>query len=313
MIFRGISGENPVYLHPFRSINVTGNAPRENYLHQDGFSGGMILLNMGKGYTYFGVMKQVFLVITVLCVYTAQAQEKTYEPVETMSWHQLGNKKIAVKLTSYGSRKRPVLINLHHNETTSLEAARAVLSKSGGLLINIENDNERLISFGWGGNTYRFDPNRIFTEAGIRKTLTQLNKTYSRSALKQVRRFAVYLKEKIPAGNQPLVALHNNEEGDLSIASYVTGGELEKEAQQTYRSSSRDADNFFLTTGASLFRQLKGKGFNVVLQHNSKATDDGSLSVFYGRKKKAYVNVEAEPGKLTEQMEMLFQLVGLLK
>jgi hypothetical protein len=49
----------------------------------------------------------------------------------------------------------------------------------------------------------------------------------------------------------------------------------------------------------------------VVLQHNTNAVDDGSLSIFYGRKNKSYVNVEAEHGHLEQQKKMLSVLVQM--
>jgi hypothetical protein len=49
-----------------------------------------------------------------------------------------------------------------------------------------------------------------------------------------------------------------------------------------------------------------------VLQNNTKAKDDGLLSIYYGRKKKSYVNVEAQYDKTDEQAKMLEVLLFYL-
>lgn len=257
-----------------------------------------------------------WLLQTIALLFSAlhlNAQNDTFVPVERSGWHQLGDKRIFVKTSVYGNARSTVFVNLHHNELTSLQAAQTVLSEKGGILINIENNNERFISFSMNGRVFRFDPNRIFTDAGIRQTLKLLNKNFTPSAFKAVRNFASFMKTKIPATAITIVALHNNEDGDLSIGSYQYNGDLRKEALDVHQVDEHDADNFFLTTNASLFRKIKKQGYNVVLQHNRKATDDGSLSIYYGRKKKTYVNVEAEQGRLSEQQEMLRSLISVLR
>ncbi|HEX2845544.1 MAG TPA: hypothetical protein VHN59_03265 [Chitinophagaceae bacterium] len=224
----------------------------------------------------------------------------------------LGDKKILIKMIRFGTNVRTVLINLHHNENTSLEAARRVLERRGGLLINIENDNERFISFSQNGRVFRFDPNRIFTDAGIKQDLEKQNDRSPVSAVKTVRRFARFICSKIPSSASTIIALHNNDDGNLSVVSYLPGNEYGREASLVHQGTGHDPDNFFFTTDAGLYRNLSQKGYNVVLQHNGRATDDGSLSVYYGRKKKSYVNVEAETGQLEAQERMLDELISLI-
>ena len=258
-------------------------------------------------------MKHFFQTIVLSCLVAgAVAQSPPAAVIEKTSCHQLGDKQICIKTSTYGSVRANVLINLHHNETTSLQAAHSFLAENGGSLINIENQNERFITFRLNGRSFRFDPNRIFTEAGIRLTLNRLNKNVPPAAFRSVKRFAAFLKTKIPGYSRTIVAVHNNdEEGDLSVRSYVSGVDLQKEARQVHQSHTHDADNFFLTTSQTFFNKLKKEGYNVVLQHNKKVTDDGSLSVYFARKRKAYVNVEAELGRLADQQEMLNALLRL--
>lgn len=109
-----------------------------------------------------------------------------------------------------------------------------------------------------------------------------------------------------------VVTLHNNTDGNYSVLSYLPGGAHAREAQEVHVVDGRDPDDFFFVTDRDLFERLAEKGFNVVLQHNDAATDDGSLSVYAGRRGKPYVNVEAEHGHLHEQVEMVRALYALL-
>ncbi|MET0463160.1 MAG: hypothetical protein ABW007_08395 [Chitinophagaceae bacterium] len=253
------------------------------------------------------------IVALVCCSYQVAGQPGATEPVETTDWCQVGDKKIALKTWRYGAAQKYVIINLHHNEITAIDAAQKVLSTSGGTMVYIENEQERIISFRIGNNLFRFDPNRIFTDAGIHKTLHKLSGRVTPGAIRAVREFATFVKSKLPATVSVVIAVHNNEDGDLSVDSYGKDGDLRREASQVHATPGHDADNFFLTTDVSLFRKLKAAGYNAVLQHNKRVTNDGSLSVYYGLKKKRYVNVEAETGALDMQQEMITSVIGILK
>lgn len=258
-------------------------------------------------------MNLYLFIILLCCPFVATARPDAIEPVETTGWCQVGDRRIAVKTFRYGTAGKNVIVNLHHNETTALDAAHNVLSVSGGVLVHIENENERIISFRQGNHIFRFDPNRIFTDAGIRKTLAKLSERVTPRAIQAVKKFAAYLKSRFPASADVVIAVHNNEDGDLSVSSYAKNGDLNREAAQVHVVENHDADNFFLTTDHSLFKKLKSADYNVILQHNKRATDDGSLSVYFGLKKKKYVNVEAEFGKLDVQEEMISLLLNMIK
>jgi hypothetical protein len=254
-----------------------------------------------------------FLVALLYCSVPASGQSVMIEPVETVAWCQIGDKKIGVKTFRYGPAGKSIMVNLHHNETTAIDAAHNVLSASGGVLVHIENNNERIISFRMGNRLFRFDPNRIFTDAGIRKTLARLSERVTPGAIQAVKKFATFMKAKLPASASVIIAVHNNEDGDLSVSSYDKGGDLYREAAKVHSTDSHDADNFFLTTDLSLFQKIKKADYNVVLQHHKRVTDDGSLSVYYALKKKKYVNVETETGQLAMQEEMINTLLEILR
>lgn len=230
----------------------------------------------------------------------------------TRTVHRLGDSEISVVVTKFGKKLDIVMINVHDDEKTSVEAAKKILSQTGGILIQIENSNKRLISFIQNGKTINFDPNRMFTRKGIYQNLLRLNNEASKDAAEQVEQFALFVLKHIPSGTGTLVALHNNDQGRLSINSYTNGGEYEKNVRFAAKALHRDPDNFFLTTDSTIFSQLKSSGFNTVLQENNHADDDGSLSIYYGRLNKSYVNVEAEIGQLDEQAAMIDALVKML-
>jgi hypothetical protein len=93
----------------------------------------------------------------------------------------------------------------------------------------------------------------------------------------------------------------------------MKGGFHEKDAVAVNKNDSQDPDNFFFTTDRRLSRSLSAAGYNVVFQNNKKATDDGSLSIYYGRRSKSYINIEAENGMLQLQERMIESVVRRMR
>jgi hypothetical protein len=211
-----------------------------------------------------------------------------------------------------GQPSKMLLFNMHDDENTAVEAARTFVKINGGTLVELTHTGERLISFDLNEKSYKIDPNRIFTPDGISKTLVQYGGT-SPEAEAEVARFAQELVTKFITGREVVVALHNNGNNAYSAASYSKGGEYEKDAAEVYIDSKRDPDDFFYVTERKHFDGLKAKGYNVVLQNNDTVVDDGSLSVFCGRQKITYINVEAEHGHRVEQERMLTDLLDVLR
>ena len=233
-------------------------------------------------------------------------QRKFTSTEKTFSYH-LGDSLVHLQVLQYGNRRDIVMLNLHDDETTSVDAARAVLEETGGMLIRLDNRNNRFIEFSIHGKPYRFDPNRMFSVAGIRSNLGKLSKADPK-AVEAIRQFGIYVLTKVPVTTPTLIALHNNDEGRLTIDSYRPGSDYGPDAAQLTVQVSVDPDNFLFTTDSRLYRQLKDS-FNIVQQHNGRVSDDGSLSVFYGRMKRSYVNVETEYGQVDEQVRMLRAVV----
>lgn len=193
--------------------------------------------------------------------------------------------------------KGKTFVHLHQNEKTALKAAKSVIKKQGGSLITLQHAGGRNIVFHLHHRRYEFDPNRIFTDTGIRKTLKQ-NGHYSSAAHRQVKRLALKIRSILPPGK--VIAVHNN--AHYSLKDYMPGHELAQNAKAVHKSSNHQYRNFYLLTKLSDYKRLKKYGYNEILQKKS-AIDDGSLSILLS--KRNYINVEAGHDQLKEQIRML--------
>lgn len=217
---------------------------------------------------------------------------------------QLGETRIQTRVT-HGRELSPTMVNVHDDENTSVRAGKVVIRESGGRLIELTHRGKRLVEFQLAGQTYRFDPNRIFSEDGIRATLTKQT-NYSEAAHAAVRDFALQFIQTFALDRQPvIIALHNTGNGGLSINSYQPNRELNRAADRVHESKSRSAGDFFYVTDARFFAWLKDRDFNVMLQDNANVPDDGSMSVYFARLGIPYLNIEANNHHLEEQIEMV--------
>jgi hypothetical protein len=235
----------------------------------------------------------------------------TFAPSDRIVYHKLGDKTIGIKLTQYGESIKNCCLNLHDNEVTAVKAARSVLEEQGGLLIKIENDARRNVSFTFRGSVYTFDPNRIFSRTGILLTLRSTGKI-NPLAVNEVEKFATMLLSLIPDSISCLVALHNNSDGDFSVKTYLPGGIRETDACQVYADEWQDIDDIALTTDETIYNKMSRFGYNSILQDNLKAFKDGSLSIYYGELNRRYINIETQHGKTVQYREMLKKLLYIL-
>ncbi|MCW3118348.1 MAG: hypothetical protein JWM28_2430 [Chitinophagaceae bacterium] len=252
------------------------------------------LLFPGFFYCLFCFGQQQKKIVKVTASYTLKQTEFIY---------RLGDADIGVVVYKYNNNPGIVLVSPHDDEETAIEVSKKALRKLGGTLIKINNNKKRLITFNIHGSSFQFDPNRIFTHTGI---ITSLKKygNYSPSAVSKIKSFAKFILSKIPSDTRNVIALHNNHKGQYSIDTYDNGN-LFRDSRAVYIDSSRDKDDFFLTTNEVLYNKIRGYRYNVILQNNDIAKDDGSLSIYFGRKNKSYVNVETEHGKSDAQLKML--------
>lgn len=217
--------------------------------------------------------------------------------------YKLGTTNLEIERTQYKGSSDLSIIHVHDNETTAQKAAETILEEFGGTLLTVKNRQERLLKFKLEGNNYVADPNRIFTATGRENTLKKMSR-FHQSATNELEGFALFFLDKI-RDQKTIIAVHNNTNGAYSVLSYKKGGDFFTDVKSIHINEAQDSDDFFITTSDELYTKLKDKAYNVVLQHNENAADDGSLSIYYGRKNSNYVNVEAEHGNLNQQLQML--------
>ncbi|HEY0060109.1 MAG TPA: hypothetical protein VGB56_13320 [Flavisolibacter sp.] len=246
----------------------------------------------------------------LLLLFSARPGSRPAADTEVLAY-KLGSTAVELQRITFEGPTPLSIVHLHDNEATARMAAETMLATSGGVLLTLKNAERRLLPFRHRGTNYLADPNRIFTLVGRRSTLKVLSR-YNKAAAVELLRFANFFVHHI-APAETVVGVHNNTEANYSVLSYRRGGSFSGDAKETHINGSRDPDDFYITTDDSLFQQLKRKDYNVVLQDNARADDDGSLSIYYGRKSKSYINVEAEHGHLAEQVLMLQELHGLLQ
>lgn len=208
---------------------------------------------------------------------------------------KIGNSTVIIQHQEYGEGK--TFVHLHQNETTALQAARVVAHAEGGSILTLVHLGERNIIFHLHKRRYEFDPNRIFTDAGIKKTLVQFGH-YTPQAHAEVKKLADMIKKMLPKGK--VIAVHNNK--SYSLKDYFPGESLASDAKALNFHVQNHFRNFYLVTKHVDYFRLKKLQFNSVLQARN-ATDDGSLSVYLSGSN--YVNVEAGYDQLIAQVNML--------
>lgn len=222
----------------------------------------------------------------------------------------LGDSEVSLAITSMEGSSHAFLV-LHDDEDTAVQAGLEAVRSRGGRLVEVKADGRRRVAFELDGRRWRFDTNRIFTEAGAEADLRENNGSAPAAVLAEVQGFADAVLEVY--GSAPLlITLHNNSEGEYSAASYAPGGDLAQDAAAVHLPPGSDPDDFFFVTEGRLYDALVEEGFPVVLQDNEQVTDDGSLSVRAARSGLPYVNIEAQHGHREQQIRMLEALHRVL-
>ncbi len=203
-------------------------------------------------------------------------------------------------------------VNVHNDERTAVEAGLVVIGRHGGRVFELQHGGVRNITFSIDGTTYVFDPNRMFTEAGVRKTLSDLGR-FSEAALQSVCAFAEEVLASFDLDRRgAVVTLHNTMSGLFSAESYRAGGEYAQDVAAVAVHDGADPFDFFFVTEGAVHEALAAAGFNSVLQDNERTRDDGSLSIRAAREGLAYANAEARLGHLEAQIDMLLFVRTLL-
>lgn len=211
------------------------------------------------------------------------------------------------------------LVHLHRDEQNALEVAKEMHGTYCSNLVHLKKGTGRYLKVEVtptkGGKkvkeTCKADPNRIFTDSGIKSNAIQKGcsadaRPLVEADLKDFR--DTKLRPAIDGSRKgkgstplPIVSFHNNAPGGtLTIKAYESGGDEAGAAETDTKRlkgatnpsvvKGEDPDNFFLVTDPADFAALGAKR-NTVLQ-SASPTDDGSLSVAFAGDR--YINVEAE-------------------
>lgn len=226
--------------------------------------------------------------------------------------YKLGERKLPIKVKQYGEVKDLVFINMHDDENSSVEATKLLLEKTGGILIEVDNFQKRNIKFRLGPSIFQFDPNRIFTREGIEQTLTFHHKKVNKRAADEIEKFGQWLLRLIPENPKCVIALHNNSEGNFTIKNYLPEGDRKGDARNVHFAMEQDPDDFLITTDDEIFTGMKEAGYNIMLQDNVNAREDGSLSVYCGKRNMSYVNLETQHGKVMQYKIMMEKLLNTI-
>lgn len=222
---------------------------------------------------------------------------------------QLGDSTITFIEENMNTTNKILFINVHENEMTSVEAIRNYDVNERYHFVYLKHNGSRRIGFNHSEDIFTVDPNRIFTHEGIVGTLAYDSIFHNRHAEKLSKILAKEILKYVHASSW-IISLHNNTPDNYSIMSYLPDSSEALNTKEVYINEKMDPDDFIYTTDLSLFSKLKYLQINVILQDNENCVDDGSLSVYCGKRNIPYANVEAEDGHLTEQIFLISELIN---
>lgn len=202
-------------------------------------------------------------------------------------------------------------VNLHDNENTSAEAAKVHISRHGGRLVELVHGRGRTVVIRRNGVLHYFDPNRMFTENGLRQSLDYFHNLSGENvaiAADFARKVAGFIN--IEKG-KAIISVHNNTPGKLTIHDFKPGQWYGRDSREVFINPAEDPDDFFFTNSPALFRALKTLRYNVALMVPDPP-DRGTLGNYVNNAGGIYVLVEAEHGHLSRQVRMLENLGRLL-
>lgn len=169
------------------------------------------------------------LSLTLFSCTSTQEISLDTRPTITVNTYMVGETKVSVKeQCHYPCHPAVLFVNLHDNEKTSVKAAEKYLNEIGGRLISIENNGERLINFEHERQSYSFDPNRIYSPAGIDSTITILSNNYDATAADEISKFAKSLVTDYVDSSNLIISLHNNRDSTFSVLTYKNDFDLNK-------------------------------------------------------------------------------------
>ncbi|HWJ90351.1 MAG TPA: hypothetical protein VNR87_04530 [Flavisolibacter sp.] len=226
---------------------------------------------------------------------------KTYRTVPAIRFFRLGDQLITLEKYARPEAASYVLVSLHSNELAAIRTAMNFAEARNAVFYRLMNSERRNVEADLLDKKITFDPNCIFTTTGRKQNL-KMNHCFDKPIDEQVFQLSRFIIRDM-SNEKAIVSVHSSD--DHSILEYKKGGALHKQAKEICQQPSMDAGDFMVTNEEYIYRALKSKGFNVVLQNKAKAKDDGSLGIFCSRAGKPYVGIETRAGHTEEELRML--------
>lgn len=197
-----------------------------------------------------------------------------------------------------GKRSRRRYLVIHGDEETARKVLTAHMETHRGIAY-IAEGHTRDVEIAGG----KIDPNRMFSRAGAEASLKQLNPTWTPQQVDEALAVLDAGREELlhaffPPDHGLLIALHNNSDA-YSVTDEIALSNVRSLKQPD------DPHAFFLCTHAADYSVLAGSPYNVVLEREVRAPDDGSLSRRAAARGVRYVNIEVRSGDAGLQREML--------
>ncbi len=250
------------------------------------------------------------VILIILFIFTSETSF-TQSLSKTTHTLYLGEEKVWVDIYQQAGADI-TLLNLHDNENTSVEAGLAFIEKHGGRLIELRHGRGREVVVRLDGVLHRFDPNRMFSDVGLRKSMKYFNNNSD-----EIFAFAVAFRDSVITlfdvrKGIIVIALHNNTPDKMTIKDFQSGKLYGEDTREVFINPQQDPDNFFVVTQAELFSSLSLSGYNVALR--AKYPPDRGMLIDYTERLGAlHITVEAEHGKRADQEEMLEVLWEILR
>ncbi len=205
---------------------------------------------------------------------------------------------------------------IHNNEKTAGKTMSYALNKYGGRAVTINNKDKRSIKLSHLAKDFEIDPNRLFTERGIRRYIKKYyKKIKSKSIINNITNYTLDIKDFLLSNLKRnkgtyLIAIHSNRSDTNFSINTFTKDTISK-YYDVYLNKKHNPKNFFYVTNNSDYIYFKKKNYNVVYQ--KKIDDDGSLSIYSAMKGYPYINIEVEEGDDEFQIRMMDEVIKLIK
>ena len=208
---------------------------------------------------------------------------------------------VKLKVLNYPGLKTDLFFfHMHENEVTAKATGSEAVRKNGGTFMYLDHSGTgRNMTVRLDNVTYEFDPNRIFTDKGLRE---RTSPTPTAAHFQKLKLFVNWLERNILLGRQKrkfstLVALHNNTDDDAhgELLSILTEKKLiDIDNRLVNINPQWDIDNFFIATQKPTYdRMVQTFNPNISLIME-RPRDIGYLSNWAINRQIDFVTIEAQ-------------------